>query len=94
MTVVVKYDHFLFADQKVPVTPDAVVAPSLSAKQRAIAQRPDYKLVPNARRVLPWAENVTFPEVHEKALNAFSGPPEKVAESKAKLKLGHRAASA
>jgi hypothetical protein len=37
-----------------------------------------------------WAENVAFPKLHEKALNAFSGPHGKAAESKAQLKSGHR----
>jgi hypothetical protein len=37
MPVVVQYDDFLFADQKVPIASDAVVEPSLAAKQRAIA---------------------------------------------------------
>lgn len=90
MTVVVKHDNFPFTDQKVPVASHAVVETSLAPKQHAIAQRPDYKLVPKARRVLLWAENVAFPELHEKALNAFSGPSEKVAESKAKLNWDYR----
>ncbi|MGB0061011.1 hypothetical protein [Candidatus Binatus sp.] len=55
-------------------------------KQRRIAERPDNKLVSKARRMPRWAENVAFPKLHEKALNAFSGPYEKAAESKAKLK--------
>ena len=60
-------------------------------KQRGIAQRPDNKLVPKAGRMPRWAENVAFPELHEKALNAFSGPYEKAAESKAKLKSRQQA---
>jgi hypothetical protein len=87
MAVVVQHDDFLFGDQKVPVASDAVVETSLASKEWAIAQRPDYKFVPKAGRMALWAENVALPKLHEKALNAFSGPPEKMAESKAELKL-------
>jgi hypothetical protein len=60
-------------------------------KQWGIAQRPDNKFVPKAWRMPRWAENVAFPKLHEKALNAFSGPYEKTAESKAKLKSRQQA---
>jgi hypothetical protein len=50
--------------------------------------------VPKAGFVLLWVENVAFPKLHEKALNAFSGPDEKAMESKAELKSDHRASLA
>jgi hypothetical protein len=94
MALLVQHHDFLFTDQKMPSASDAVVEPSLSAKQGAIAHRPDYKLVPKARFVLLRAEKVAFPKLHEKALNAFSGPHGKAMESKAELKSDHRASLA
>jgi hypothetical protein len=94
MAVFVQHHDFLFRDQKVPSASDAVVEPSLLAKQRGIAHRPDYKLVPKAGFALLCAKNVAFPKLHEKALNAFSGPNGKAKESKAKLKSDYRASFA
>jgi len=91
MTVVVQHDDFLFGDQKLPSAPDAVVEPRLTPKQRAVAKGPDNKLVPNAWRMPLRSQKVAFPKLHEKAVNAFSGPHGKAAQSKPKLKLDHRA---
>jgi hypothetical protein len=93
MTVAVEHDDRFFGDQKMPVASNAVVEPSLAPKQRAIAKRPDNKLVPKAGRMPRWAGSAAFPKLHGKALNAQSGPEEKAAESKPKLKSGHRARS-
>jgi hypothetical protein len=87
--ILVEHYDFLFADQKVPSAPNAVVEPRLMPKQWGIAQRPDNKFVPKAWRMPRWAENVAFPKLHEKALNAFSGPHGKALESKAELRSDH-----
>jgi hypothetical protein len=52
MTVVIQDNHFLFADQKVPIASDAVVESGLAPEQRAIGERPDRKLVAKASYVL------------------------------------------
>ena len=67
MTVVIQHDHFLFADQKVPVASDAVVEPTLATKERAISERADSKLVPQASHLLPRSGEVVAPKFHEKA---------------------------
>jgi hypothetical protein len=88
MALLVQHDDLLFRNEEVPSATDAVVEPSLLAKQRGIAHRPDYKLVPKARFVLLWAENAAFPKLHEKALNAFSGPVGKSYEIKGGIEIG------
>lgn len=70
MTVAVQHDNCFLADQEVPFASDAIVEARFAPKQRAIAERPDYKLVPLR------AGSMAFPELHEKASNAFSGPNE------------------
>jgi len=70
MAVFVQHHDRRFANQKAPVASDAVVESRRLAKQRAIAHRPDNKLVP--RRCMPLrAESVAFPELHEKEIRHF-----------------------
>jgi hypothetical protein len=76
MPVVIQHDHFFFADEKMPVTSDAVVEPDLAAKQRAIAERPDRKFVSKASVMLLRSGEVVCPKLHEKALRHFSSQTE------------------
>jgi len=86
MSVLVQHNDRRSADQKTPVASDAVVEPRLLAKQRAIAHRPDNKLVPEARCTPLGAESVALPKLHGKRDNAFSGPTGNPAELQNKSK--------